>query len=198
MTNSSGTNLGSGEKLQIQSPASNAVPDKAGAPPARIPQLDGLRGMAVALVILYHYFSLDLQLTAGRLSGLLKSPFRMGWCGVDLFFVLSGFLIGGILLDARGSKGYFKTFYLRRFHRIFPLYYLWIASYVLIAFTFLPYLRGALRVEPEKWTMVPTYLFFVQNLVKKEFTWFASAWLSPLWSLAVEEQFYLVMPLLVR
>jgi peptidoglycan/LPS O-acetylase OafA/YrhL len=167
-------------------------------PPGRILQLDGLRGMAVTLVIFYHYFSLDFPLPPGGFLSYLKVPFRMGWCGVDLFFVLSGFLIGGILLDAKGSHRYFQTFYLRRFHRILPVYYLWIGVYFLIAFTLLRHLPDSFKVKPESWTIVPTYVFFVQNLVKKQLSWFAVAWLSPLWSLAVEEQFYLFMPLLVR
>src|SRR6267154_983284 len=167
------------------------------APTGRILQLDGLRGMAVILVVLYHY-SLDLVLPTGSFLTYLKIPFRMGWCGVDLFFVLSGFLIGGILLDARESPRYFQTFYSRRFHRILPLYYIWIGAYFLIAFTLLPHSSGSFKIEPEKWTIVPTYIFFVQNLVKKRLSWIAAAWLSPLWSLAVEEQFYLVMPFLVR
>src|SRR5580698_6917955 len=87
---------------------------------ARIPALDGLRGVAILLVLLYHavfqfqpdsIFLLRL-LTLGRLT----------WSGVDLFFVLSGFLIGGILLDVRDSPCYFETFYIRRAFRILPLY----------------------------------------------------------------------------
>src|SRR3954453_12821145 len=83
---------------------------------ARIPELDGLRGIAVLLVVTWHYFGND-TVHAWAL------PFRLGWSGVDLFFVLSGFLIGGILLENRGTQGYFQCFYGRRFCRIFPLYY---------------------------------------------------------------------------
>lgn len=174
------------------------MPNTRSVPPERILQLDGLRGLAVVLVVLYHYFFLDLTPLQGRFLPYIQVPFRMGWCGVDLFFVLSGFLIGGILLDAKGSHRYFQTFYLRRFHRIFPVYYLWIGVYFLIAFTSLRYLLGPLKFGAGKWSIVPTYVFFVQNLVKKQLSPFSAAWLSPLWSLAVEEQFYLVMPLLVR
>src|SRR5882724_10785668 len=85
----------------------------------RIPALDGLRGIAILLVLLAHsvfhttfqsHPSLNRLLAVGRLS----------WSGVDLFFVLSGFLIGGILLDHRESPKYFKSFYIRRVYRILP------------------------------------------------------------------------------
>jgi peptidoglycan/LPS O-acetylase OafA/YrhL len=81
----------------------------------RIPQLDGVRGIAVLLVLLHNtdvYPSLHLGLIAGN-----------GWMGVDLFFVLSGFLITGILLDTKQSGRYFENFYARRCLRIWPLYY---------------------------------------------------------------------------
>jgi peptidoglycan/LPS O-acetylase OafA/YrhL len=81
-------------------------------PNTRIPELDGLRGMAILLVLLYHYVSVP----PGQPStAVLQRLFAIGWSGVDLFFVLSGFLIGGILLDVRESPNYFKTFYGRRF-----------------------------------------------------------------------------------
>src|SRR5579863_2380246 len=83
---------------------------------SRISELDGLRGMAILLVVLYHY----LSWTHGTRMPWLKGIFAIGWSGVDLFFVLSGFLIGGILLDARESPNYFKTFYARRALRILP------------------------------------------------------------------------------
>ena len=72
-----------------------------------LPELDGIRGLAVSLVIAFHCFR-----------------FPIGWCGVDLFFVLSGFLICGILLDSKKQKNYFKNFWIKRSLRIFPLYYL--------------------------------------------------------------------------
>ncbi len=123
--------------------------------------------------------------------------FGIGWVGVDLFFVLSGFLIGGILLDAKSSDKYFKTFYLRRIHRIFPLYYASLTLYILILVCGL-YL-GASRLESSSVDLVrvPRYLLYIQN-------WSASGspfeyfWLGPTWSLAVEEQFYLVAPVLIR
>jgi peptidoglycan/LPS O-acetylase OafA/YrhL len=96
----------------------------------RIPELDGIRGLAILLVLVWHYF--------GHFEGVLQrswqayalATLRLSWSGVDLFFVLSGFLIGGILYDAKDSKSYYQTFYRRRILRIFPLYFLWIALFI--------------------------------------------------------------------
>src|SRR5206468_9454903 len=84
----------------------------------RISELDGLRGIAIGMVLLYHYFFFHASMVPGSLAAYAQVPLRLGWSGVDLFFVLSGFLIGGILLDARDSSNYFKVFYKRRFFRI--------------------------------------------------------------------------------
>jgi len=164
----------------------------------RIPQLDGLRGVAILLVILYHYIAMADP--AGRETALayVQDAFKMGWCGVDLFFVLSGFLIGGILLDAKHSPWFFKTFYRRRILRIFPLYYLWIGLYFLLALTPLLRWTGPMGIVPTKWTAIPVYTLFLQNVVWHREPAYWTVWLSPLWSLAVEEQFYLAMPCLVR
>src|ERR1044072_8024855 len=98
----------------------------------RILELDGVRGLAIALVLIFHYT--DGVISTGERTVYGSSalfyaflPTRLMWSGVDLFFVLSGFLIGGILLDSRTSPRYFTTFYARRIHRIFPIYYLMIA-----------------------------------------------------------------------
>src|SRR5580700_6703131 len=177
--------------------------------PGRITELDGLRGMAILVVVLFHFIAdhgvwtdaapLPAQ---GTFLFHFQKLFAMGWVGVDLFFVLSGFLIGGILLDARTSPHYFGTFYARRFYRIFPLYYLWIGIYFFLIFT--P-LQGVLRSlsdslfrSPEKWSAAPVYFLFLQNSVKVIHGNLGTGWLGQLWSLAIEEQFYLMMPLAVR
>src|ERR1700692_4845763 len=95
----------------------------------RVPELDGLRGFAILIVIVGHYISVSAPRHIGQV---LSTTAALSWTGVDLFFVLSGFLIGGILLDVRDSSNYFRVFYARRFFRIFPVYYAWLILYVLL------------------------------------------------------------------
>jgi peptidoglycan/LPS O-acetylase OafA/YrhL len=164
----------------------------------RISQLDGLRGVAIGLVILYHYFSLHLTVAAHTAAWFLVYPTRFGWSGVDLFFVLSGYLIGGILLDARNSSNYFGVFYLRRFFRIVPIYYL-----VLIVFFSLIGWFGRHPSHLWPWSLqenLPrfTYFLFLQNIWGAITNSLGSAPLAVYWSLSVEEQFYFTLPLLVR
>lgn len=165
----------------------------------RWPELDGLRGAAILMVMLLHY--VPQSRTHEGNFGLLyhfAQLFRLGWSGVDLFFVLSGFLIGGILLDAKSSPTYFRTFYIRRIHRILPIYYLWILLYAGTGYSIMrwgPYAYaaglGALRVG--------VYFLFLQNtFYLTPMSLFAQFFVLPTWSLAVEEQFYLVSPLVIR
>jgi peptidoglycan/LPS O-acetylase OafA/YrhL len=171
----------------------------------RIPELDGIRGVAILLVVLFHYFYYYPDASYQPVGLIRKVLFEferctsLGWTGVDLFFVLSGFLIGGILLDVRSSPSYFKTFYLRRFYRIAPLYYAWILIYfvaVLLA-------RSVFRTGNSSFGGTATssrlYLlpFFLQNFGGVGYSTFGRAWFEPTWSLAVEEQFYLVAPLVI-
>src|SRR5208337_860438 len=95
----------------------------------RIPELDGLRGLAIFLVIICHYVANANHKPLGFFLDHMCTVMTVGWSGVDLFFVLSGFLIGGILLESSQSPQYFRTFYLLRIHRILPIYYLWISLY---------------------------------------------------------------------
>jgi peptidoglycan/LPS O-acetylase OafA/YrhL len=160
-----------------------------------VPELDGVRGVAIAMVFAFHYVGFQGQ---GTLMAYLSGVTRSMWCGVDLFFVLSGFLITGILLDARGRPRYFTTFYGRRTLRIFPLYF------GLLAFAFLALPRLVPMTSPgdrrllahQAWlwtyatnfkTMVTGHSVFVGDHV----------WLHHLWSLAVEEHFYVIWPFLV-
>ncbi len=149
--------------------------------------LDGFRGVAVLSVLCFHMYILAMP---GRQLWGLGGLIMQGWGGVDLFFVLSGFLITGILLQARGASGYFRTFYTRRALRIFPLFYLVCAAGMFLypAFTGTP--TVPFRVQLWYWLNLSNVLTAIQPN--------AIAWADPFWSLAIEEQFYLLWPLLVQ
>lgn len=179
MSRSTLDSVGQVEGLPLELPAApRPAPGTAArsAAPGRIPELDGLRGVAVLLVVAWHYLD--------TFSSPWLTPFRLGWTGVDLFFVLSGFLIGGILLDNRDRRSYLKPFYGRRIHRIFPLYYAWVALVLLLH----------MPADAPRWS----YAVFAQNFfIGARPTW-DTLWIGHTWSLAIEEQFYLVAPLLIR
>ena len=172
---------------------------------SRIPELDGLRGLAIAFVVIFHYFYFGPS--ANRNLSLIRNLYvhfeqfiALGWSGVDLFFVLSGFLIGGILMDVQASEHYFKTFYLRRFFRIIPIYYVWILSFLVVATIAGSFVRahiGGGELPEPKDHIIPL-LLFLQNFGIMNYSVLAGAWFLPTWSLAVEEQFYLVSPLVIR
>lgn len=156
----------------------------------RVAALDGVRGAAI-FIVLVHNAGFVLRGSTAVLPKIASAITVTGWIGVQLFFVLSGFLITGILMDARGSPRFFRTFYLRRTLRIFPLYYIFLAA----AFLLVP-----LAAELPSWSAT----------AHRNQWWYwlyASNWGSPLghdvpglshfWSLAVEEQFYVVWPLVV-
>lgn len=166
---------------------------------SRIPQLDGVRGVAILLVLGWHYVAGPLGMHAGRAhAGTLgRGPLAIGWSGVDLFFVLSGFLIADILLRARIADNYFTVFFVRRTARLVPLYVLTLVAFVVArewSSGVVP-LRG-MFVEDG----VPDWMYpiFVQNLGMARQGGFGPGWLAPTWSLAAEWQFYLTFPLLVR
>jgi peptidoglycan/LPS O-acetylase OafA/YrhL len=91
---------------------------------ARLPELDGIRGCAILLVLIWHYIPAQIHAPAQALSGGIATCLSLTYSGVDLFFVLSGFLIAGILMDNGTAKNYFSVFYARRACRIFPVYFL--------------------------------------------------------------------------
>jgi peptidoglycan/LPS O-acetylase OafA/YrhL len=124
----------------------------------------------------------------------------MGWTGVDLFFVLSGFLIGGILMDERESTTFFRTFYIRRFFRIIPIYYLWTTLYVLLVIGAGTFLKAHAHsgMAPELGWRIYIHYLFLQNFGFVSLAGLAGAWFGPTWSLAIEEQFYLLAPAIVR
>jgi peptidoglycan/LPS O-acetylase OafA/YrhL len=174
-------------------------PDAAAAgAPVRISELDGIRGLAILLVLLWHYGAMRLDLNHTGVLAPLWTLIGLSWSGVDLFFVLSGFLIGGLLLDHRDSPSYFKTFYVRRVCRIFPLYYLLVLSYFSVRA-----LGISLAGPGGEWlTSGPlplgSYALFLQNWVMVLNRSFGCNWLGITWSLAIEEQFYLLLPLVIR
>src|SRR6476661_4386294 len=96
----------------------------------RIAELDGVRGVAIALVLVYHYFVMLVTPESPHWLRPLRVCGLWTWSGVDLFFVLSAFLIGGILIDHRDSPNSLCVFYTRRSLRIFPLYFAWLAAYL--------------------------------------------------------------------
>ena len=162
----------------------------------RIPELDGLRGLAIFLVILCHYIQDGPVGPRHSLAARMGEVIGLGTVGVDLFFILSGFLIGGILLNSRLSPRYYRTFYLRRFFRIIPIYYSWL---VLFGLVMLAAREWGVAGGADFKTLTPywAYFIFIQNYFQGS-TAIQAFWLIPLWSLAVEEQFYLLAPPLIR
>jgi peptidoglycan/LPS O-acetylase OafA/YrhL len=159
----------------------------------RLKTLDGLRGLAILAVIAEHTLRLREHPTA--FSKLWAMVQESSWAGVDLFFVLSGFLITGILLDSQGCKRYFLNFYARRTLRIFPLYYAVLAVAILIV----PPVVGLSRL-PELYSRLITnqiWLWtYLQNYLQSSGPHTLPGF-GHFWSLAVEEQFYWVWPFVV-
>jgi peptidoglycan/LPS O-acetylase OafA/YrhL len=150
--------------------------------------LDGLRGLAVLLVLLLH-FTTDMRPPAGSVAAVVRSAFQIGWIGVDLFFVLSGFLITGILVDNKGSDRYFSTFYARRALRILPVYFIAVfAAFHVLPRLFTGFDTGGIGTEASFWLFVANFRELPDQL---------SRTVGHFWSLAIEEQFYLAWPMVV-
>jgi peptidoglycan/LPS O-acetylase OafA/YrhL len=163
---------------------------------SRLPQLDGLRGLAILLVLVWHYF-VNLLLVGSDAWKPAQRLLGFTWSGVDLFFVLSGFLLGGILLDESNSPNYFKAFYARRAFRILPLYSLLVVLLAAAEVT------GLATRADWSWMFarplpLASYISFTQNFVTAARGDFGCSFLGVTWSLAIEEQFYLVLPWLLR
>ncbi len=163
----------------------------------RVPELDGLRGFAILIVIAGHYISVSAPRHIGQV---LSTTAALSWTGVDLFFVLSGFLIGGILLDVRDSSNYFPVFYARRFFRIFPVYYAWLVLYVLLLTVGRSFLQShmASGIVPTLGFETWSHFLYLQNFLAGGYVAISEWCVGATWSLAVEEQFYLIAPLAVR
>ncbi|HTH54060.1 MAG TPA: acyltransferase [Edaphobacter sp.] len=160
----------------------------------RLPALDGIRALAITLVFFEHYGGGS---HGGFILRVLGEARKRGWVGVDLFFVLSGFLITGILYDTRNDSHFFKRFYARRSVRIFPIFYLLAIILLVITpifqyqwhwlhLTFLVYLGN----------FFANYDFSLYDIVSRNHPT-ARLFIGHLWSLCVEEQFYLIWPLAV-
>ena len=160
------------------------------APAVRLPELDGLRAIAIMLVLFMHELG-------GVPVAWVRWISEKGWVGVDLFFVLSGFLIGGILLDQRRTANYYRVFYWRRFLRIVPLYAVLVLPGLIIVGTGLRSHFGGHSLANQSVMGMWLCVCFVQNCC-----WLFGLdlpnYLTPTWSVAVEEQFYLLMPPLIR
>jgi len=174
--------VGAGERPIAQTLAPGSVLSR-----VRIPELDGIRGIAILSVLAYHLFAFSMQLweerhgqhwhAFPRLVELVTWP---GFLGVDVFFVLSGFLITGILLDTKNDAHFLRNFYVRRALRILPLYI------VILAVIAVGYSNSG------KFLLLSA--FFLSNLA----TLLGIRTIGPLWSLSIEEHFYLIWPWVVK
>ncbi len=170
-------------------------------PLKHIEALDGLRGVAILMVLCFHYS--DWPQPTSAFGAAMLQIARSGWIGVDLFFVLSGFLITNVLLQAKPGKSYFRMFYARRALRLFPVYYLAVVLmfWVLMPLSHRPNILGGFftrfplgspSFQEQLW-----YWINISNLYTAFYP-LRIPFLTVFWSLAVEEQFYLVWPACVR
>jgi peptidoglycan/LPS O-acetylase OafA/YrhL len=158
--------------------------DTPGGGAVRVPVLDGLRGVAVLLVLAVHLTVLESAAVVDRMFTFVAF---LGWIGVDLFFVLSGFLITGILYDGRHAAHYYRNFYVRRSLRIFPLYYVvcFVTLVMAPSLALAPVLIGPAPLRAE-WS----YWVYLSNFAAAAERQLGTGVLIVAWSLAIEEQFY--------
>jgi peptidoglycan/LPS O-acetylase OafA/YrhL len=165
----------------------------------RIPVLDGVRGAAVLLVMAYHFHMFGAGTSSAPIARAYAFASGFGWAGVDLFFVLSGFLITGILVESRARADYYRVFYTRRTLRIFPLYYASLA----LCFWVVPAALAWLGLQPEAVELrtmphAPAWIYALNWTIGLLGWGSVSIFVSHFWSLCIEEQFYLVWPMCVR
>lgn len=175
----------------LHNPDLGAAPETTTSPQAQrpvwlasyIPELQGLRGIAVLGVVVYHNHMLLAGTFAYRAS-------LWGWAGVNLFFVLSGFLITSILIEARDKPHYFRNFYARRALRIWPVYIL----LLIVCYSIPDWFLGDKLANQTHWKTLAAYALFLQNLRHTPLP----GTLGPTWSLAIEEQYYFLWAPVVR
>jgi peptidoglycan/LPS O-acetylase OafA/YrhL len=157
-----------------------------------VPVLDGVRGLAILMVLLLHFVG-NMTPTNG-IEDAIVGVTSYGSYGVELFFILSGFLITGLLYEARQTDHYFRNFYMRRVLRIFPLYY-GVLALVFIVAPLISFLRGPTLdylLDHQAWA----WLYGVNIYIVIQSDW-SFSYLEHLWSLCIEEHFYFIWPLAV-
>jgi peptidoglycan/LPS O-acetylase OafA/YrhL len=159
----------------------------------REPVLDGVRGVAIAAVLWHHFVICSGFAPSVLFDQVVWETGSLGWVGVDLFFVLSGFLITGILYDSRSSGRYYVNFFGRRALRILPLYYVVLAITFLILPAFLDHQSADWLTRDQAWFWSYLVNFKIATEVGAN-----PVHLGHFWSLAIEEQFYLIWPFVVR
>jgi peptidoglycan/LPS O-acetylase OafA/YrhL len=175
-------------------PVTKQVNEPLSAPNLRghLPALDGVRGLAIIMVLFLHFIGNTVATNSFEKVVVLVTNY--GAYGVDLFFVLSGFLITGILYESRDKQHYFKNFYMRRVLRIFPLYYAVLVAIIVIA-PLIPAMQSTAldELKAHQW-WIWLYSVNIYNGIQGVYS---LPYIDHFWSLSVEEHFYFVWPLIV-
>ena len=158
----------------------------------RLVAIDGIRGIAILMVVSFHYLNVQLVNSTSTIGKIFSKATYFGWVGVDLFFVLSGFLIGTILLKNKTSKNYFSTFYIRRIVRIIPNYYLLLIIYIVI--NFFEVFKNDYNLTGNNVIPIWSYFLMVHNFFMAHINNLGNESIVITWSIGIEEQFYLLIP----
>lgn len=161
----------------------------------RILQIDGLRAVASLLVVSFHYINNQLVNSQNSVGKFFAKLFSFGWAGVDLFFVLSGFLIGSILINNKTKNNYFVTFYVRRLLRIIPNYYLFLFLFLLLGC--IPLFKEDYFIAGNNVIPIWSYFIMLQNVFMGLLKNMGNGAMSVTWSIGIEEQFYIIIPFII-